>query len=296
VGLGQTYSKAVAANAELFWIDSSGAVVQLTSGGSIAAVDGVAMVDNSATAFEVREAAVVYLAVSTVNGSESFTAGGNANLASALTFDQVGVTATGIDNVADTFKVEDTGGTRYIGVSTVTGLERVTLGNGVDNASVFIDGTGGLQFSRAGAQRLDAEQSAAEVAGVDVTFSAGDGGDDAGAVSGAAGTTFLTGATGGDGSGNVSGDGGDVIVAGGNSGLDGGGGFGFPGNTRIRGGTGDFDGSIHIGDLNTDGVGFFGATPVSRPNVTGSRGGNAALADLLTDLALLGLITDSSSA
>ena len=42
-------------------------------------------------------------------------------------------------------------------------------------------------------------------------------------------------------------------------------------------------------------LGFFGAAPVARPTVTGSRSGNAALASLLTQLANLGLITDSSS-
>lgn len=42
-------------------------------------------------------------------------------------------------------------------------------------------------------------------------------------------------------------------------------------------------------------VGFFGAGGVTRPTVTGSRGGNAALASLLTALSQLGLITDSSS-
>lgn len=43
-------------------------------------------------------------------------------------------------------------------------------------------------------------------------------------------------------------------------------------------------------------MGFFGlATPISKPTVTGSRGGNAALADLLQELQALGLITDSSS-
>lgn len=36
--------------------------------------------------------------------------------------------------------------------------------------------------------------------------------------------------------------------------------------------------------------------PVSTPNVTGSRGGNAALASLLTALALVGVITDGTSA
>ena len=48
----------------------------------------------------------------------------------------------------------------------------------------------------------------------------------------------------------------------------------------------------HVG---TD-IGFFGATATTKPTVTGSRAGNAALADLLTELATLGLITDSTSA
>jgi hypothetical protein len=45
----------------------------------------------------------------------------------------------------------------------------------------------------------------------------------------------------------------------------------------------------------TDQFGFFGATPVAKPTVTGSRGANAALQSLLAALANLGLITDSSS-
>lgn len=44
-----------------------------------------------------------------------------------------------------------------------------------------------------------------------------------------------------------------------------------------------------------DQLSFYGATPQSKPTVTGSRGGNAALASLLTALANLGLITNSSS-
>ncbi len=52
--------------------------------------------------------------------------------------------------------------------------------------------------------------------------------------------------------------------------------------------------------IETDGsaakIGFLGASAVTRPTVTGSRGGNAALASLLTALANLGLITDSTTA
>ena len=44
------------------------------------------------------------------------------------------------------------------------------------------------------------------------------------------------------------------------------------------------------------GVGFFGTSPVAKPTITGSRGGNAALASLLTALAGMGQITDSSTA
>lgn len=47
---------------------------------------------------------------------------------------------------------------------------------------------------------------------------------------------------------------------------------------------------------NGNAIGFYGATPAVKPTVNGSRGGNAALADLLTELATLGLITDSTSA
>ena len=48
-------------------------------------------------------------------------------------------------------------------------------------------------------------------------------------------------------------------------------------------------------EINSTGIGFFAATPAAKPEVTGSRGGNAALASLLTALATLGLITDSST-
>lgn len=47
----------------------------------------------------------------------------------------------------------------------------------------------------------------------------------------------------------------------------------------------------------TQKIGFFGKSPLSaKPSIGGSRGGNAALADLLIKLAALGLITDGTSA
>ena len=58
-------------------------------------------------------------------------------------------------------------------------------------------------------------------------------------------------------------------------------------------GAGDNANEIRI---ENDKLGFFNTTPRTQPNVTGSRGGNAALADLLTALDDLGLITDSTTA
>ncbi|MCP3817843.1 hypothetical protein NLX86_06735 [Streptomyces sp. A3M-1-3] len=43
-------------------------------------------------------------------------------------------------------------------------------------------------------------------------------------------------------------------------------------------------------------LGFYGAAAAAKPAVTGSRGGNAAVASLLSALATLGLITDNSTA
>lgn len=48
--------------------------------------------------------------------------------------------------------------------------------------------------------------------------------------------------------------------------------------------------------VNTTGIGFFNTAPIAKPAASGSRGGNAALASLLTQLAALGLITDSTTA
>jgi hypothetical protein len=47
--------------------------------------------------------------------------------------------------------------------------------------------------------------------------------------------------------------------------------------------------------LDYRGIGFFNATPVAKPKVTGSRSRNDALASLLTALSNLGLIADSST-
>lgn len=68
-----------------------------------------------------------------------------------------------------------------------------------------------------------------------------------------------------------------------------------------RGGAGVLktDGSLTVGaDLTHQGAkaGFYGTTPAAKPTVSGSRADGTALASLLTALATLGLITDSTTA
>lgn len=55
-------------------------------------------------------------------------------------------------------------------------------------------------------------------------------------------------------------------------------------------------GNTRLGDNDADTVGFYSVAGVARQTIAGSRGGNAALADLLTKLAATGLITDGTSA
>lgn len=53
---------------------------------------------------------------------------------------------------------------------------------------------------------------------------------------------------------------------------------------------------LKIGTATSQKLGFFNSTPVVKPTATGSRSANAALASLLTALANLGLVVDSTTA
>ena len=75
-------------------------------------------------------------------------------------------------------------------------------------------------------------------------------------------------------------------------------------NFKIRPGIGvSSNGSVRIeqtgGTVNLEsndtGLGFFATSPIAKPTVSGSTGGNAALQNLLTELSNLGLITDSTT-
>lgn len=78
-------------------------------------------------------------------------------------------------------------------------------------------------------------------------------------------------------------------------------GFEWSGNTLsfkyLTGGvipiTFNTDGSLQH---NSTKIGFYGATPGTKPTITGSRTDGTALASLLTALATLGLLVDSSTA
>ncbi len=73
--------------------------------------------------------------------------------------------------------------------------------------------------------------------------------------------------------------------------------FGIARAEELRAITSAGDDDVFTLSTDDDGrLGFHSATPISKPTVTGSRGGNAALASLLTALANYGLITNSTSA
>jgi hypothetical protein len=118
------------------------------------------------------------------------------------------------------------------------------------------------------------------------------------------------------GTGSSIGNGGNAAIVGGNAvGTDGyggnitldagdGNGIYYGGNIILTPGAGAIPGSIKLQDslsaikfeTNDTGIGFYATAPIAKPTITGSRGGNVALASLLTELANLGLITDSTSA
>lgn len=69
---------------------------------------------------------------------------------------------------------------------------------------------------------------------------------------------------------------------------------GFPGAIKLNSSFGTSAIEITRSGSATQ-MGFFNTTPISKPTITGSRASGAALQDLLTKLASLGLITDSTT-
>lgn len=94
---------------------------------------------------------------------------------------------------------------------------------------------------------------------------------------------------------------------GGEAGLEGGDGEGVSagGEAFIQAGGGPVAGEatmrtssalakIRVGG-STGGIGFHGTPPQAKPVITGAKGGNAALADLLTKLDTIGILTDTTT-
>lgn len=72
-------------------------------------------------------------------------------------------------------------------------------------------------------------------------------------------------------------------------------------NTNIAGqgsgGVGLYDGALNAKlKINTTGMGFYGASPVAKQTITGSRASGSALSDFLSKLDLIGIITNGTSA
>jgi hypothetical protein len=67
---------------------------------------------------------------------------------------------------------------------------------------------------------------------------------------------------------------------------------GATGFVQLRGAAGTL--GIFLGGIG-DALAFYGTVPITKPVVNGSRGGNGALTVLLSQLANLGLITDSTT-
>ncbi len=94
-----------------------------------------------------------------------------------------------------------------------------------------------------------------------------------GATSGAAPTTYITGNTG---------TGINIASA-------------SPNYITLTSGLNYLNGPSKIGGATTDVIGFYGAVGATKPTVTGARGGNAALTSLMTALASLGLVVNSTT-
>jgi hypothetical protein len=67
------------------------------------------------------------------------------------------------------------------------------------------------------------------------------------------------------------------------------------GGATIEAGAESIELQAGVGITMNGSLGFFGTSPVTQPTVTGSKGGNAALASLCTALADLGLIVNNTT-
>lgn len=171
-------------------------------------------------------------------------------------------------------------------------------GEGGTNASGgYVSVVGGI----GGAAGGDAELKGGASTGASAT-----GGNVAIAGGGAltAGNVSIDGGAGTNSGGDITVNGGTSSVAGGDVTVEGGSGGSTGGTVLVQAGyssttTGRVQvrgaGAQLLVDAHDSELGFFGTTAIAKPTVTGSTGANVALQNLLTALANLGLITDSTT-
>jgi hypothetical protein len=215
--------------------------------------------------------------------------------------------------------VAPTGSQTSTSISIRTKNASATNGAG---GSIFVSTGAGLGTGSSGS--LSVSTAASTNAAGPISFSTGNGTVSAGDMSFTCGNGTGANSNGGNfiaaaGNGKGTFDGGSFqMSAGGVVGAGFGGSFslvagtcllGTGGDIFINSGGGATDGGVYIGTdshidcltilqdvSNNSQMGFFSATPVAKPVVTGSRATGAALVSLLSKLAALGLITDSTTA
>lgn len=193
---------------------------------------------------------------------------------------------------ANAFLAQDHGGADFLRIDTTA--KEIVIGDTSSDATLVLGGAGQIRFEDVSVDHnVTIAQSGAAAVGRGLTLRGGIGGDTSGAANaGNGGPSTLIGADGGDGDATFAGgSGGNGVVDAGAAGADGGGGTGANGNVLV-GATNAV--STLIGRA-AGNIGFFGGAGGAKPTVSGSRAANAALASLLTALAGLGLLTDSTS-
>jgi hypothetical protein len=225
-------------------------------------------------------------------------------MVATLRFNNGGLGGGGASDLATVLGVGNaTGGTDLVVSSGdhVAGVDSATPGEATFRGG---DATGGGASGAAAFLRGGASDGVALGGQVNMVGGFGGPGGGVGGSCVVTGGTGLGGGAGGQtsvsGGAGLTGIGGNLILAGGIAGT------GAGGDARVNGGAGSGgpDGDVDIGLTNTTNVnvaaagnalGFHGAAAVAQQTITGAKGGNAALTDLLTKLATLGLVVDSTT-
>lgn len=273
---GKLYAKDVSTITELFWVNSSGTVVQITSGASLAR--DISIPDNTAVAYRIKEGANNYLLFDTSNASEAIT------LANATTRQRVeafsgvfSISAANTQNAA--FQISDAGSAVYFQVDTSTTAANRKISVGRNNGGTTIwsqfirNAASAFSITIGGADevmRIDAAAGAESIIHGNATANCPthvtnlrDNKSEALIIQEGANKYFVCTTTNGAET---------VIIAATPAGCD-----------------------LSLGNSTTT-LSLFGVAGGTQPTITGSRATGAALADLLTKGAVIGYWVDGTSA